>query len=201
MALKVVGAGFGRTGTMSLKLGLERLLGEPCYHMVEVFSHPEHVKHWHSAAINKMPDWNDLFAGYAAAVDWPASAFWPELSEAYPDSLVVLSVRDSEAWWNSAHETIFARLGSIPNPEWLAMVEAVLGTRFTPDITDRDACIAAFESNNARVREAVAPERLLEWQASQGWEPLCKALGLPIPDEPFPRVNTREEWAARHAPP
>jgi hypothetical protein len=186
---------------MSLKLGLERLLGDPCYHMVEVFSHPEHVQHWQSAALNQMPDWNDLFTGYSAAVDWPASAFWPEISEAFPDAIVVLSVRDSEAWWRSAHETIFARLGSIPNPQWLGMIEDMFEARFTRDITNREACISAFERHNARVREAVGPPRLLEWQASQGWEPLCKALDLPIPDEPFPHVNTREDWAARHAPP
>ena len=201
MALRVVGAGLGRTGTMSLKLALERLLGEPCYHMVEVFSHPEHVTHWHSGALDQMPDWNDVFAGYAAAVDWPASAFWPELSDAFPVALVVLSVRISEAWWRSAHETIFARLGSVPSPEWRAMIEALFTARFAADITDREACIAAFERHNARVREAVPAGRLLEWQAPQGWEPLCKALGVPIPEEPFPRVNTREEWAARHAPP
>jgi hypothetical protein len=199
MALRVVGAGCGRTGTMSLKLALERLLGEPCYHMVEVFSHPQHVPEWRSAATGRMPDWNNLFSGYAAAVDWPASAFWPELSEAYPDALVVLSTRDSESWWRSAHETIFARLNEVPNPEFLGMVEALFTARFTPDITNRDACIAAFERHNARVREAVPAERLLEFQASQGWEPLCKALGVPIPDEPFPHVNTREEWAARHS--
>src|SRR5690348_10458482 len=106
MSLRVIGAGCGRTGTMSLKLALERLLGAPCYHMVEVFAHPEHVPDWHAAALGNMPDWNALFAGYAAAVDWPASAFWPELSAAFPDALVVLSVRDAQSWWQSAHETI-----------------------------------------------------------------------------------------------
>jgi hypothetical protein len=199
MPLRVVGAGLGRTGTHSLKLGLERLLGTPCYHMVEVFRHPEHVPAWHSAAVGQMPDWNEVFAGYAAAVDWPSSAFWPELSEAFPDALVVLSVRDPEAWWRSAHETIFSTLNRVPSSEWRAMIEALFTARFTADVTDRDACIAAFERHNARVRASVPPGRLLEWHASQGWEPLCAALGLPVPDEPFPHVNTREEWAARRA--
>src|SRR5262245_3217336 len=104
MSLRVVGAGLGRTGTMSLKIALERLLGAPCYHMIEVFQHPEHVAFWHEAALGRMPDWDQLFAGYAAAVDWPSAAFWPELMEAYPDALVVLSVRDTQSWWQSAHE-------------------------------------------------------------------------------------------------
>jgi hypothetical protein len=184
---------------MSLKLAMERLLGAPCYHMIEVFSHPEHVSYWHAAALGQMPDWKQFLDGYAAAVDWPASAFWPELSEAFPDALVVHSIRDPEAWWQSAHETIFASINRFPNPEWRAMIEDLFKARFSGDITDREACIAAFESHNAHVRATVPPERLLQWHASQGWEPLCTALGVPVPDEPFPRVNTREEWAARRS--
>ena len=201
MELRVVGAGFGRTGTASLKLALERLLGAPCYHMIEVFARPEHVPIWHSAALGRMPDWKNFLDGYVGAVDWPASAFWPELSEAFPDALIVLSVRDPEAWWQSAHETIFSHLNRVPNPEWRAMIEDLFAARFCADITDREACIAAFESHNARVRATAPPARLLEWRAAQGWEPLCAALGVPVPDEPFPRVNTREEWAARRAAP
>jgi hypothetical protein len=199
MGLRVVGAGLGRTGTYSLKLALERLLGAPCYHMAEVFQHPEHVPDWHSAAQGRMPDWDRLFAGYAAAVDWPVSAFWRELSAAYPDALVVLSVRDPESWWRSTQETIFAHLDKIPDPAWLAMVQAMMASRFTTALHDHDACVAAFERHNAEVRAAVPPDRLLEWRATDGWGPLCAALGLPVPDEPFPRANTREEWAARNA--
>ena len=87
MTLRVVGAGLGRTGTMSLKLALERLLGAPCYHMAEVFVHPEHVAVWHAAARGEPVDWHALFAGYAAAVDWPVGSFWPEVSAAFPDAL------------------------------------------------------------------------------------------------------------------
>jgi len=199
MGLRVVGAGLGRTGTYSLKLALERLLGAPCYHMAEVFAHPEHVPDWDAAARGHMPDWDRLLAGYAAAVDWPASAFWREMSEAFPEALVVLSIRDPESWWHSTQETIFAHLDKVPSAEWRAMVEALFTARFTTAIHDHDACVAAFARHNAEVRATVAPERLLVWQASEGWEPLCAALGLPVQEEPFPRANTREEWAARHA--
>src|SRR5690349_3896285 len=199
MGLRVVGAGLGRTGTYSLKLALERLLGAPCYHKAEAFEHPEHVPDWDGAARGRMPDWNNLFTGYAAAVDWPASAFWRELSEAYPKALVVLSVRDPEDWWRSTQETIFAHLDKVPSPEWRAMVEAMMASRFTTALNDHDACVAGFERHNAEVRASVAPERLLVWRATDGWGPLCDALGLPSPDEPFPRANTREEWAARNA--
>ncbi|HEX4079483.1 MAG TPA: sulfotransferase [Rhizomicrobium sp.] len=201
MTLRVVGAGCGRTGTASLKLALERLLGAPCYHMIEVFQHPEHVPLWHQAALGDEPDWNALFAGYAAAVDWPASAFWPELMRAFPDALVLLSLRDPEAWWASAGETIFASLDTNPyvTPEWRAMIEAMFRSRWGADIADREASIAAFNAHNARVRNSVSPERLLVWQAGDGWEPICKALHLGTPSEPFPRVNTREDWRAREA--
>src|SRR5207244_1907794 len=117
MSLRVVGAGLGRTATYSLKIALERLLGAPCYHMVEVFEHPEHVATWHDAALGRMPDWQEFLAGYAAAVDWPASAFWREMSEAFRDAIILLSTRDPVSWWESAHATIFQAMGH-GSPEW-----------------------------------------------------------------------------------
>lgn len=196
MALRVVGAGLGRTGTLSLKVALERLLGAPCYHMTEVFQHPEHIPVWHAAARGQTPDWRKLLAGYAATVDWPAAAFWPELSAAFPDALVLLSVRDSHSWWRSAHETIFPRSREAAGTEWYAMVEEVFGTRFTSATDDQAAAIAAFERHNARVRESIPAYRLLEWRAGDGWAPLCATLGVAIPDEPFPHTNTRTDWLA-----
>jgi hypothetical protein len=199
MTLRIVGAGLGRTGTLSLKLALEKLLAAPCYHMMELFVHPEHVVPWHAAARGDMPDWNALFAGYAAAVDWPAAAFWPEISAAFPDAIVLLSVRDPESWWHSASTTIFPKSKEQVGTEWHAMVEAIFATRFTAELENRQACIDAFTRHNARVRESVPAQRLLEWKAADGWPPLCNALGLPIPPEPFPRVNTKEEFLNRHS--
>jgi hypothetical protein len=196
MSLRVVGAGLGRTGTLSLKLALERLLGAPCYHMAEVFPRPEHVGLWRDAALGRPTDWRKLFTGFAAAVDWPAAAFWRELSAEFPDALILLSVRPAEAWWQSASQTIFAVQESIP-PQFREMTEPLFRERFTPRLDDRDACIAAYERHNADVRARAPKERLLEWTASDGWGPLCKALGLPVPAEPFPRVNTSEEFLSR----
>lgn len=196
MALRVVGAGLGRTGTLSLKLALERLLGGPCYHMLEVFEHPAHVAQWHAAARGEPPDWRELLAGYRAAVDWPASAFWPELARAFPDALVLLSVRDADAWWRSAEKTIFPTIGRAAG-EWRAMIDALFAARFTPHVDDRAAATEAYERHNARVREEVPAHRLLEWRPGDGWEPLCAALELPVPDEPFPHANTTEEFLER----
>lgn len=196
--MRVVGAGLGRTGTLSLKVALERLLGGPCYHMAEVFANPEHVATWHDAARGRMPDWRAVLSGYRAAVDWPAAAFWPELAAAFPDALVLLSVRDADSWWRSASETIFQVSRGADGP-WRAMIDEVFAARFTAAIDDRDAAVAAFERHNEAVRRAVPAERLLVWRASAGWTPLCAALGVPVPDEPFPRVNTSEEFQARLA--
>ncbi len=199
MGLRVVGAGFGRTGTHSLKLALERLRGSPCYHMVEVFKHPEHVSDWHAAALGNLPDWNKLFDGYSAAVDWPASAYWKELSEHYPEALVLLSVRDVEAWWRSTQNTIFHGLDDHGDPQWRAMLNAMFESRFTTKLHDHDTCVSAFLGNIESVKATIDPSRLLVWQASDGWEPICNALSLPVPSEPFPLTNTTEDWAKRRA--
>jgi hypothetical protein len=199
MSLRVVGAGLGRTGTLSLKLALERLLDGRCYHMLEVFGRPEHVGAWHRAFDGDLPNWKELLADFDATVDWPAAAFWRQLSEAFPDALVLLSVRDADAWWTSASQTIFdAMRQPPPDPamgDWYRMVQRMMHN-FTPDWTDRTAAIAAYKRHNDAVRATVAADRLLEWHPSDGWAPICAALGASVPDEPFPRVNTTEEFRA-----
>lgn len=200
MTLKVVGAGLGRTGTYSLKLALEQLLDAPCYHMAEVFSHPEHVPLWHQAVKGKHPDWKEIFNGFLAAVDEPASCFWEPLSQTYPDALVLLSVRDPESWWKSSHNTIFrdftddAPSVSQSVSDWHAMVSDMNDLLFPKGLEDKGAAIEVFEQHNAQVRQTVSPNRLLEWQATEGWAPICSALNLPVPDEPFPHRNTTKEW-------
>lgn len=200
MTLRVVGAGLGRTGTHSLKLALEQLLGGPCYHMVEVFGHPEHTLVWRDAALGKPVDWDALFEGYVATVDWPGAAVWQEMADHYPDAIVLLSVRGSaDAWWKSAHDTIFEAIGrqaaADGNGDWYAMVEAMF-SRFTPDFGDEEKAKAAYEAHNANVRATVPPERLVDYTAGDGWEPLCKALGVPVPDAAFPHVNSTEDFRA-----
>jgi hypothetical protein len=198
MALRVVGAGLGRTGTMSLKLALERLLGAPCYHMAEVFVHPEHIPLWHAAARGEPVDWHRLFEGYAAAVDWPVGSFWPEVSSAFPDALILLSTRSAESWWKSASRTIFPASAKAAGTPWHAMWVELAKRRFTTRLDDRDAAVAAYERHNAHVRERAPGARLLEWTARDGWAPLCLALGVAVPDEPFPHANSTEEFLGVH---
>jgi hypothetical protein len=184
-----------------LKLALEQLLGGPCYHMIEVFGHPEHVAVWQSAADGGVVDWSAFpeADGYVASVDWPGCSFWQEMADANPDAIVLLSTRPSaEAWWKSASDTIFQMMGGdrdLPS-DWLAMVGSIMTNRFTPDVQSKDAAIAAYERHNADVRAKADPARLVEWTTGDGWEPICKALGVPVPDDPFPHVNTTEEFRA-----
>ncbi|MBA3654130.1 MAG: sulfotransferase family protein [Actinobacteria bacterium] len=197
MALRVVGAGVGRTGTHSLKVALEQLLGGPCYHMVEVFAHPEHVAAWTAAMKGEAVDWDLVFDGFVATVDWPGAAVWSDIHAAHPDALVLLSTRDSaDAWWKSASRTIFVGMGDRASPgneEWYEMAVAMM-QRFSPNWRDEDAAKAAYDAHNAHVRATVPPDRLVEWQPSDGWGPLCAALDVPVPDEPFPVTNTTADF-------
>lgn len=200
MSLRIVGAGLPRTATSSLRLALEQLLGGRCYHMSVIPGHPFDLGvGWNRALAGDIPDWDELFAGYVAAVDWPASLFWRELSAAYPDALVLLSLRDSaETWWHSADETILPYARMSLAPDWnegrgfLDLLERFTGTARWDDPA---TMMAAYERHNAEVRRLAPPQRLLEWRATDGWQPICRALGLSAPDLPFPWVNQRSEWA------
>ena len=198
MSLRVVGAGLPRTGTRSLKLALERLLGEPCYHMHEVFENLDHVPAWRGALAGDPPDWSSFPAGYASAVDWPASAFWQELAEANPGAVILLSLRESaEQWWRSADQTILPYIRRPPDAgreDWHALVHGLLQARIAPGWDDADVAMAAYKRHNEHVRASAPRDRLVVWRPEDGWAPLCWALDLPVPDEPFPRLNTTEEW-------
>lgn len=199
MSLRVVGAGLPRTGTHSLQEALEYLLGGACYHMREIPNHPFDLGDgWRTALAGGSPDWDAVFDGYIAAVDWPASHFWRELSAAKPDALILLSVRDSaEMWWQSLNATILpvVRMALVEEPhegrDLLTLFERFTGT----DDWDNPATLmAAYERHNAAVREVVPSQRLLEWRAAEGWEPICNALEVAVPDVPFPWANRRSEW-------
>jgi hypothetical protein len=219
MVLKVLGAGLPRTGTSSLRVALEILLNAPCYHMSELRRHPEHTKHWHAAAEAQPINWEEIFHGYSAAVDAPTCFFWPELIQAFPQALVVLSVRDADAWFESCLQTIFKERGrprdggpppggsagtatNAPDesdePRRPLLSHPAMRARLPfPQGAPREATIRKYEEHNNAVRAAIPPERLLVWRPEDGWEPLCLALHLPVPDIPFPYMNTRRIFRYR----
>jgi hypothetical protein len=202
VALQVVGAGLGRTGTHSLKQALEQLLGAPCYHMVEVLGRPDDIPVWQRAVDGDPPDWREFFTDFGAAVDWPVAAFWSEISAAFPDAIVLLSTRDAAGWWTSASRTIFdvTQRGAPPDEPvivaQMAMATTMFERRFTPGWRDQAAATAAYEAHNETVRATVPAERLVEWHPGDGWAPICTALGVPVPSEPFPHVNTTSDFRA-----
>ena len=196
MALKVVGAGVGRTGTHSLKIALEQLLGGPCHHMLEILGDPSQAAGWTDAIGGTPVDWTTMPAGYVAVVDWPGCSFWPELSVANPDALVLLSVRDPESWYRSASATIFQSFDKVPTElqPWMNEMQKLLHDRFSDRLDDPTAMMDAYERHNSAVRKAIPSTRLLEWTPEDGWEPICERLGLEVPVEPFPAVNTTDEF-------
>ena len=200
MGLQMIGAGLGRTGTASLKLALEELLGGPCYHMYEVRERPDDPDTWANAYAGRLPDWETFFSNYRATVDWPAAPFWSEIGAAFPDALIVLSVRDADAWWESASNTIFVALATYfaddaPDDGWTRMGRGMV-TTFTKDWQDEASAKAAYLAHNELVRRTAPSDRFLEWHPQEGWEPICSALHLDVPDEPFPHTNTSAQ--ARH---
>lgn len=199
MTLAVFSAGFGRTGTMSLKLALEEIGFGPCHHMEEVAQNGEsQVPLWNEACAGR-PDFEAIYRGYNAAVDWPTAAFWREVADTYPEAKVILSTRSAESWCASFSETILTILS---DPEswaehvrpWLEMVTDVVVERSLGGRTDPEGLMAAFEAQEAAVKATIEPERLLVFDVRQGWEPLCAFLGRPVPDTPFPRTNSKDEF-------
>jgi hypothetical protein len=201
MTIKLIGAGFGRTGTTSIKAALEELGFGKCYHMSEVISHPAHVPVWTAALAGKSPDWPAFFTGYQATVDWPGCTFYQELMKVYPEAKVLLTVRDPGKWYESTRNTIYqlprspaVRILRLFLPHlrrFTAMNEQLIwqGT-FHGQFVDRQYAMAIFQAHIAAVKESVPAERLLVYDVRQGWEPLCQFLDVPVPvGKPFPRLN------------
>jgi hypothetical protein len=193
MALSVIGAGFGRTGTESMKLALDALGLGPCHHMREVGGNPTQTALWRAVAKGGEADWDEIFAGYRSAVDWPAAFYWRELSEHYPDAKILLTLRSPESWYASVEKTILKVVQTSTDRESLGVSligEGVFGGR----LDDRDHAIAIYERNTAEVQASFPDDRLLTYNIGDGWAPLCDFLGKPIPDEPFPHSNSTEEF-------
>ncbi len=211
MAIKIIGAGFGRTGTLSLKQALEELGFSKCYHMVELLNNPHHVQYWEEANQGKPVDWNTLFEGYQATVDFPGYRHYKALMQYYPQAKIILSVRDFEKWHESVYQTIYQAGPSLGEKIWMSlklpfspklrklirifkMASAVWKEDFAGRFEDKAFAREVFERHNEEVRRSVPANRLLVYEVKQGWEPLCKFLNVPLPAAPFPRINERADF-------
>lgn len=198
MAIQLVGAGVGRTGTHALKLALEQLLGGTCHHMHEVT--PDQTETWDDAFKGKAVDWAGFLEPYSAIVDWPGAGVWRQTSAAFPDAPVLLSTRSSaDVWYKSASDTIFASIDVLPADAAGAQGGFVLSmmASFCDEWKNEDAIKAAYEAHNQDVRDTIPADRLFEYQPGDGWAPLCAALKLPEPDMDFPHTNSTAEFQSR----
>lgn len=206
--MKVIGAGFGRTGTMSQKAALEQLGFGPSLHMVDVVRQPELLPEWQAAVDGGDVDWTRVLDGWQSCVDWPACTFWEQIHATFPDAKVLLSVRDPEAWHASCAKSIRASAQAAArgelaggeldvSPDVLKLINGLIwdGT-FAGRFEDRDFAIGAFEAHNAAVRAKVPADRLLVYEVAQGWAPLCEFLEVPVPEEPMPHLNDAEAFRA-----
>ena len=199
--MKVIGAGFGRTGTLSLKLALEQLGFAPSYHMFEVVGRPERLQEWLELAEGGERDWSGTFSGYQAAVDWPASAFWRELVDFYPEAKVVLTVRDPDRWYDSIEKTLYAQYLQLreQNTLFARMVQPMIWDGIFGGRFDRESATERFRRHVAEVTETVPAHRLLVFRTGEGWDPLCEFLDVPAPAEEFPRSNDSTSFQERIA--
>jgi len=193
MTIRVIGAGFGRTGTDSMREALNLLGLGPCHHMFEVNAHAEQKRLWRALVQGAAPDWDRLLEGYGSCVDWPSAYYWRELMAFYPQAKVVLTYRTAESWWKSFEQTLIPgmRMSTEPESLGLALVrDRVFGGR--PE--DRAHAIACYEENVKTVKATVPPGRLLVHNLGDGWEPLCAHLGVPVPSQPYPSRNSAGEF-------
>jgi hypothetical protein len=200
MTLKVIGAGLGRTGTLSLKLALEHIGFGKCYHMSEMLSQiRSHLPLWLETAKGN-PQWDKIFAGYQSTTDYPGCMFWRDLVAKYPDAKVVLSTRDPERWFESGAATVFSdphRARFEGNPMMAEFFKLTVFDDLEDRLGDRDKMVEYFNNWNQMVIDEVPAEKLLVHRSSDGWEPLCAFLGVAVPAESYPRVNSREEMTER----
>ncbi len=200
MTLSIIGPGFGRTGTNTLKLALEHLGFGPCHHMYEVIGRPETAADWQRALDGDDIDWGKVLGGYKSQVDWPGAFFWRELRDWSPEAKVLLSVRDEDAWFRSITNTIFAvradpaRIDDPQQRAFALMVNELIDRAIGSKERDRETVLAAYRRNIDEVTAEVPPEKLLKFDVRQGWEPLCEFLDVAIPDQPMPRTNSTDEF-------
>jgi hypothetical protein len=196
MTLDVIGAGLGRNATFTMKFALERLGFGPCFHMAELFADVRRRLPLWLDVVGGRPDWDAVFDGFRSVTDYPACTYWRELAAHYPQAKFVLTTRDPDSWFDSVSETIFAprMLATLEGTPAERMMQGAIYDAFKGgSMQDRAFMTGWYVRRNEAVIAALPPERLLVFHPKEGWEPLCAFLDEPVPDCPFPRVNSRDE--------
>lgn len=212
--MKLIGAGLPRTGTLSQKVALEMLGLGPCYHMVNVLADLDEAQGWRRA-LDGEAAWEEIFQGHQSTVDWPGSFFWRELADHYPDAKILLSVRDADGWVRSMRDTIWgifygdmlmrdlSEARERVDSKWRGYTDMMKGMWEKSGLIDAGAQTTAedmavgMERFNQEVQATIPADRLLVWSVSEGWEPLCEFLGVPVPETDFPHLNDSKVFADR----
>ena len=210
MGLEIIGAGFGRTGTLSLKFALEELGFDRCYHMMERPQVAHHIGSWRQAAAGKNVDWHLLFQGYKAAVDWPSCNYWREQLRAFPEAKIILTKRDPDSWYESVMNTIWpasvkgrelarsnVNLDKVSQDRSSMVFEVIWDGIFEGRMSEKDFVIDKYERHNQAVIDEVPSSKLLIYEPGEGWEPLCRFLECSQPSMDYPNVNSTEEFSSR----
>ncbi len=210
--MEIIGAGFGRTGTSSLKIALEQLGYAKCYHMTELLEHPEQVKYWQQLDAEGTTDFDSLFEGYRATVDFPGYRFYKQLHQAYPEAKVILSTRDFDAWYRSTANTIYQAGSGLLKKVLLGLQlpfssrhrkllqvfkladKTIWKDEFAGKFEDKAFAKKVFDQHHADVIKTISADKLLVFDAKEGWKPLCRFLGKDVPDQPYPHVNQQAEF-------
>ncbi len=198
--MKLINVGLGRTGTTSLKAALEIIGFAPTFHTTDLIKNARQMDVWEAAVEGQPADWRAFFADYAVA-DWPAALFYEEIITAHPEAKVMLTVRDPEQWQASISGTLNQVMGmNLPIPRFQRL-KKILETHainglFDGKMNDKAHMVRFFEQHVAAVKAFVPADNLLVYNVTEGWEPLCDFLEVSVPDEPFPRVNTRGGFKA-----
>ncbi len=198
MTLEVIGTGFGRTGTDSMREALTILGFGPCHHMYEVIAVETQKLRWRAMVHGEAPNWEHLFEGYRSCVDWPSAYYWRELIKTYPDAKVILTNRSAESWWASFENTILPFLKTSTDQQSLGLA-LIANKVFGGKLGEREYAIAMYEANVRDVLATVSRQRLLVHELGDGWEPLCRHLGVPVPTQPYPSRNAAAEFKTNAA--
>ncbi|CAO3629773.1 unnamed protein product [Mucor hiemalis] len=203
--IKVIGASLGRCGTDSMRVALD-MLGYKTHHGTCFLQDPNlSIKKFYEAALDQEhADWDYVYEGFDAAVDWMGSTCYKSLLSKYLDAKVLLTVRSADSWYKSVGNTMmkanveFATIDP-ENPIYyfyqLTRIVALDGYAFDPKkFADEEYVKKLFNAHIEEVKRVVPADQLLVLELGEGWDRLCHFLGKEVPDVPYPSVNSTAEF-------
>jgi len=206
MALKVIGTGLPRTGTASLKGALQLLGYQQTYHMDNLLNNPSQVHYWVELFDTGSTDYDALFEGFAASTDFPGFFAYKALLKQYPDSKFILTTRDPDIWYESIKNTVYQAVTAFFQKDTptdsMRRVEGVFqlldrylfGQFFKGTFLDKEKTLSLVNAYLDEINAIIPADKMLIYEISEGWQPLCDFLELRVPEIEFPYKNKREDF-------